>query len=139
MAVSSIRRRMVFVKKTKNPRAPLPQRRTSSSRESKSESVFVAPPPRPTTGWEKYGKPAAIFVGLACVGILGGVLFSYSPTERTYDRAEASPKPIVIDQARPVIAIPGVETAQPALPDMLSQRTAATDESFRASSYTRLK
>lgn len=144
MATTSVSRRLVYIKKTKNPVAPLPkQSRDKSSdqmvgEEAKPAATFAAPPRRiarqPSSAM-KFAKFGMVLIGVVCAGAAAALISnSRSEAPRGYREPEVAavsrPAP-----SRVVESDPG--TREGALPAVLAQRSAPTDESFRASAYAR--
>jgi hypothetical protein len=137
MARASVSRRLVFIKKTKNPVAPLPQRSAP-----KNETVMERPAPRhaPVVRAKpaergRVAKLAAIFVGLLCLGAAIGVM-GRAQMSASSDYAEPEIRPASSAALRAPLSASD-DYREVGLPSVLSQRSAPTDDSFRASAYVR--
>jgi hypothetical protein len=124
----------VYVKKTKNPVAPLPK--AHAQERSARATDDVAPMRRPTAvrspAPQKLLKSAVIFIGLVCAGA----------AVATMGRARTLPSYAEVNARMSGAAVTiNVADDQPSggLPTLLSQRPAPTDESFRATGYARRK
>jgi hypothetical protein len=141
--VTTVSRRLVYVKKTKNPRTPLPRRPPSSkvtaSEAAKPSKPFAAPVPCsvPKTGWKAYGKPAAILAGVLCIGVAIVAMGKVGATRSYSYEAEVRPVVSRSSSVRVQTPISERELQGEALPSVLAQREAPTDEGFRASAYAR--
>lgn len=137
MARTSVSRRLVFIKKTKNPVAPLPQRSAPTReavverQESRPRPMVVAKP----ADSRRPAKLAAIFFGLLCLGAAIGAM-GRAQISASADYVERETRSSAASQA-PLSASDDYREA--GLPAVLSQRSAPTDESFRASAYVRRK
>lgn len=147
MGRTSVSRRLVFIKKTKNPVAPLPRKSPASGTSSeqmvgekaKPAAVFAAPASRSSgqaSGALKFVKFAAIFAGIACAGAAIAVMGNGRATA-SRDYAEPEARSVVSRPAvsRTAVSEPGGQ--ENGLPAVLAQRSTPTDESFRASGYAR--
>lgn len=148
---TTVSRRLVYVKRTKNPHAPLPRKKPQAEAdpmigEKAKPFAMLAAAPRPQAkeaGWLKFVKPALLVSGIAAFGgvfaMMGGGTKSYSDTSSAEVRtvtAAATRRPAAPSQAAKASAYPG---AQESVTPVLSQRAAPTDQSFLQTAYVRKK
>lgn len=143
MGRTSTTRRLVFIKKTKNPVVPRPQRREapSGASDAKPSATFAAPVRRPAaaSGGNKLMKFAALFAGVVCLGAAAGAMSGKqrAPSAPEYELREISQTAVRPSFDRTETPLTERELRGEPLPAMLAQRSAPTDEGFRASIYAR--
>jgi hypothetical protein len=141
---TTVRRRLIFIKKTKNPHAPLPKRRRSSSDEMVGEKAKpfapLAAPARPVVreaGWRRFAKPA--LAALGGVGLLvGGIVMVATSGPASRDYAEPEIRSVVSRPAVTTVRV-GNPTREDIAPVAMMERPTPTDASFLASAHVRRK
>lgn len=139
MGRTSVSRRLVYIKKTKNPVAPLPRKepQPTSARAASTTPAparVVRPVAVPSSGVKLF-RSAAIFVGLVCAG--AAVAMMGQARSRSADYAEQEITPAAPPPAPRSAMNPSDDYQTVGLPSVLSNRAAPTDESFRAAAYAR--
>jgi hypothetical protein len=140
---TTVRRRLIFIKKTRNPHAPLPKRRPSSSDEMVGEKAKpfapLAASSRPVirkAGWQRFAKPTAILVGIGLLA--GGVAMVAMSGSASRDYAEPEIRSVVSRPSVTTVRV-GNPTREDIAPVAVMERSTPTDASFLASAHVRRK
>jgi hypothetical protein len=156
MAMAMVRRRIAGYAKVKRKRVPLPKKNSAAEEQMVGEAVRVYAPMaavgRPLaqrSAWQRLWKPSVIGFGLL-IGCIAAFMAMKSPARYSYAPAverQDYPKTASVSASR-IVGASSARRAQSGSGGtgyvgddavVLSNRSAPTDESFRAGAYIRQK